>query len=124
MSVRKEADTENVILQCVKAAQEKKAEDIVILNVKGLTSVTDYMIICSGSSDRHVQAIASSIEENLKKSRILPIGIEGVRSGKWVLMDYVDVIIHIFYGPVRKFYDIERLWVDAPRVNVVDLITN
>jgi iojap-like ribosome-associated protein len=107
-----------VIFRCTKAALEKKAKDIVTLDVRGLSSFTDYMIICSGSSDRQVQAIASFIEESLKKFRILPIGIEGEKSGKWILMDYDDVIIHIFYELTREFYDIERLWSDAPRIKV------
>jgi ribosome-associated protein len=80
------------------------------------------MVICSGNSDRQVQAIAASIEESLKKFRIIPIGIEGENSGKWILMDYDDVVIHIFYEPTREFYDIERLWSDAPRIKVETLI--
>jgi ribosome-associated protein len=76
------------------------------------------MVICSGSSDRQVQAIAASIEESLKKFRILPIGIERGNSGKWILMDYDDVVIHVFYESTREFYDIERFWSDAPRIKV------
>jgi len=121
MSVRKKEDTKKVILQCTNAALEKKAKDLIILNIKGLSSFADYMIICSGRSDRQVQAIASSIGENLKKSGILPLGIEGEKIGKWVLMDYNDVIIHIFYEPTREFYDIERLWSDALRMEVGDV---
>ena len=122
-SVGKEDDTKKMLFRCTEAALEKKAKDIVILDVRGLSSFTDYMIICSGSSDRQVQAIASSIEESLKKFRILPIGIEGEKSGKWVLMDYGDVIIHIFYEPTREFYDIERLWSDAPRIKVGNIVS-
>ncbi len=107
-----------MIFRCIKAALEKKAGDIVTLDVRGLSSFTDYMIICNGSSDRQVQAIAASIEESLKKFRILPLGIEGEKSGKWILMDYGDVIIHIFYESTREFYDIERLWSDAPRIKL------
>ena len=90
------------------------------LNVKKTSSVADYFIICSGSSDRQVQAIASSIEETLKAAGRRPIGIEGERVGKWVLMDYGDIVIHIFYDPIRDFYDIERLWTEAPRLEVDD----
>ena len=121
MSVGKEGDAPKVILQCTRAALEKKAKDIIVLNVKELSSFADYLIICSGRSDRQVKAIASSIEENLKKSRILPLGIEGEKSGKWVLMDYNDIVIHIFYEPTREFYNIERLWPDAPRIKVGDI---
>lgn len=77
-------------------------------------------MICSGSSDRQVQAIASGIQETLKKEGKRPIGIEGERVGKWILMDYGDIVIHIFYDPVRDFYDIERLWTDVPRMEVDD----
>jgi len=88
-----------------------------------LSSFADYFIICSGTSDRQVQAIASSIQENLKEFGIIPLGVEGERLGKWVLMDYNDVIIHIFYEPIRLFYDIERLWSDAPRMEIADDVT-
>lgn len=121
VSVTKKGDSKKVILQCTNAALEKKAKNIIILNIRGLSAFADYMIICSGGSDRQVQAIASSIGENLKKSGILPLGIEGEKFGKWVLMDYDDVIIHIFYEPTREFYDIERLWSDAPRMEVGDV---
>jgi len=118
MSVRKREDTIKMVLQCINAALEKKAKDIIILDVKGISSFTDYMIICSGSSDRQVQAITASIEKDLKKSGVLPLGIEGEKFGQWVLMDYGDVIVHIFYEPTREFYDIERLWSDVPRMEV------
>ena len=108
---------------CANASLKKKAKDLVILNVKTLSSFTDYFIICSGTSDRQVQAIASSIQEDLKALGILPLGVEGERLGKWVLMDYDDVIIHIFYEPVRDFYEIERLWFDAPRMEIEDDVT-
>lgn len=103
---------------CANASLKKKAKDLVILNVKTLSSFTDYFIICSGTSDRQVQAIAASIQEDLKAFGILPLGVEGERLGKWVLMDYDDVIIHIFYEPVREFYQIEHLWSDAPRMEI------
>ena len=118
MFVRKSEDTIKMVLQCINAALEKKAKDIIILDVKAISSFTDCMIICSGSSDRQVQAIASSIEGDLKKSGTLPLGIEGEKFGEWVLMDYGDVIVHVFYEPTREFYDIERLWSDAPRMEV------
>lgn len=110
---------ERVIL-CVNTSLKKKAKDLVILNVKAISSFTDYFIICSGTSDRQVQAIASSIQENLKEFGIIPLGVEGEKLGKWVLIDYDDVIIHIFYEPIREFYEIERLWSDAPRMEIGD----
>ena len=111
------------VLLCVNASIKRKAKDLIILNVKELSSFTDYFIICSGTSDRQVQAIAASIQEILKEYGILPLGVEGERLGKWVLMDYEDVIIHIFYEPVREFYDIERLWSEAPCMKVGDEVT-
>jgi ribosome-associated protein len=97
---------------------DRKAIGLVILEVKDLSSFTDYFLICSGNSDRQVQAIASHLEENLGKEGILPLGIEGKREGRWILMDYGDVVVHIFFHPVREFYDLERLWSEAARVEL------
>lgn len=116
----KKISTKKYVLMSVNAALEKKARRISILNVKKVSSISDYFIVCSGSSDRQVQAIASFIEETLKKQGKRPLGIEGERVGKWVLMDYGDIIIHIFYEPIRDFYDIERLWTDVPRLEIDD----
>jgi ribosome-associated protein len=107
-------------LQCVNASLEKKAKDLIILNVKEISAFADYFIICSGTSDRQVRAIAESIQERLKTAGILPLGIEGELAGQWILMDYGDVIIHVFLEPVRTFYDMERLWSEAPRMDVPD----
>ena len=102
---------------CIKAAIEKKATDLVLLEMKKTTSFTDYFVICSGKSDRQVQAIAQGIEETLKKEGIRPLGEEGKAEGKWVLIDYEDVVVHVFLEPIRRFYDLEGLWIDAPRIN-------
>lgn len=99
-------------------ALEKKAYDLVLLEVRELTSIADYFIVCSGRSDRQVQSIAQGIEENLRGKGMRPHAVEGVARGQWVLMDYSDIIIHIFYQPVREFYDLEGLWIDAPRVEL------
>jgi len=96
---------------------------MIILNVKGLSNFADYFVICSGTSDRQVRALTSSIQENLKKSGIVPRGVEGENLGKWVLMDYDDLIVHIFYEPVRAFYDLERLWSDAPQMEIGEDVT-
>lgn len=105
---------------CVNAILEKKAGRLVILNVKEISSFADYFIICDGSSDRQIQAIAAAVQERMKKSGIMPLGVEGESAGKWVLLDYADVIIHIFYQPLREFYDLERLWSDVPRMEIPD----
>ena len=99
-------------------ALEKKARDLVVMEVRDVTSIGDYFIICSGSSDRQVQSIAQGIEENLSEAGHPPLSVEGVHRGHWVLMDFSDVIVHIFYEPVREFYDLEGLWGHAPRVEL------
>jgi len=111
-------DSKTKSLLCLRAAIEKKAQNPVLLELKGITSITDYFLLCSGKSDRQVQAIAQAIEEALKKRGIQPLGQEGMREGKWILIDYEDVVVHIFLEPVRKFYDLEGLWIDAPRVDL------
>jgi ribosome-associated protein len=111
-------DSKTKSLLCLNAALEKKAQDPVLLELKGRTSFTDYFLLCSGKSDRQVQAIAQGIEETLKKRGIRPLGQEGVMGGKWILLDYEDVVVHIFLEPMRKFYDLEGLWVDAPKMDI------
>lgn len=101
---------------CAGEALRFKAQDLVVLDVGRFSSFADYFIICSGKSSRQVQGIADNLEAELKACGFRPIGIEGKREGHWILMDYGDVIIHIFYEPVRYFYDLESLWSDAPRV--------
>ena len=101
---------------CGKAAVKKKAFDILVLDIRETSSFADYFILCSGNSNRQVQAIASAIELDLKKKGIYPLGIEGFNEGTWILLDYDEVIIHVFYHPVRAFYELERLWADAPKV--------
>ena len=100
----------------IKAASAKKALNLVALDVAELTSIADVFIICSGRSNRQVNAIANSIVVNLKKHKIKPLSVEGTAEGHWVLLDYGHVIIHVFYEPVREFFDLEGLWVDAKRI--------
>ena len=100
----------------IKAASAKKALNLVILDVAELTSIADVFIICSGRSNRQVNAIADSIVVNLKKHKIKPLSVEGTGEGHWVLLDYGHVIIHVFYEPVREFFDLEGLWMDAKRI--------
>jgi ribosome-associated protein len=99
-------------------ALEKKAYDLVLMEVRDFTSIADYFIVCSGRSDRQVQSIAQGIEENLNERGVRPHSVEGAGRGQWVLLDYSDVIVHVFYQPVREFYDLEGLWGDAPRVEL------
>lgn len=99
---------------------DKKAGDVVVLEMKGLTSFTDYFVICSGDSSTQLKTIADHIKETLSKAPlgISPIGVEGKAHGRWVLMDYNDVVVHVFETETRDFYGLERLWLDAPRVPV------
>ena len=107
------------LLLCINAILRKKAKDIVVLNVKELSSFTDYMIICSGATERQTQAICAAIQQYLKKEDIQPLGVEGEAYGQWILLDYDDVVISIFLESVRSFYDIENLW-DAPRMDIAE----
>ena len=102
--------------QYIEAVLDRKALDVVVLDLRGLVSFTDTFIICSGRSHRQVSAIAESVEQDLKAQGIRSMGVEGLREGHWVLMDYGDVVIHIFYEPIRIFYDLEGLWSDAKRI--------
>ena len=91
---------------------------MIALDIRESSSFADYFIICSGTSNRQVQAIASSIELDLKKEGVYPLGVEGFSEGNWILLDYDDIIIHVFYEPVRSFYELERLWADAQRMEL------
>ncbi len=106
----------------IKAALGRKAMDLVILDVRKLTSFTDVFLICSGRSNRQVTAIAEHIKADLKKNKIAPISIEGLKEGQWVLMDYGHILIHIFLEPVREFYDLEGFWSNAARISVEDYV--
>lgn len=105
-------------LACVRAALDRKAYDLVVLETGRLSSIADYFVICSGRSDTQVQAIVDGIEQALKADGARPLSVEGVERGQWALMDYGDVVVHVFQVPVRGFYDLERLWVRAPRVEL------
>lgn len=115
---REDTQTHERVLLCVNALLQKKARDLTILKVREVSSFTDYFVICSGGSDRQVQALADAIREKMKKAGILPLGVEGEKIGKWILLDYAEVIVHIFYDPVREFYNLEQLWPDVPRMDV------
>ena len=105
-------------IACASAALDKKAYDLVILELGELTSVADYFVICSGRSDTQVQAIAEGVRMDLAAADIRALAIEGTARGQWVLLDYADVVVHVFQTPTREFYDLERLWVRAPRIEL------
>lgn len=109
---------ENTFDIYVDAAFGKKAKKVVVLDVSKLTSIADIFIICSGSSSRQVTAIADFMQRTLKGNGIKPLATEGIKEGHWAILDYGDVIIHIFYEPIREFYDLEGLWSDAKRITI------
>jgi ribosome-associated protein len=106
----------------IQAALGKKAIDLVVLDLRKLSSIADVFIICSGRSNRQVAAIAEHIQVDLKKHGITPLSVEGKKQGHWVLLDYGHVIIHVFYEPVRGFYDLEGLWIDAERIDTRNFV--
>jgi len=99
----------------LRAALSKKAMEPVLVRLIGLTSITDYFLLVSGTSAKHVQAIAEGVVEDAKKDKVDRLSAEGVTQGNWALLDYGDVIVHIFRKPIREFYDLEGLWAEAPR---------
>jgi len=103
---------------CALAADSRKAEDIVVLDVQQLSSVADHFLICSGSSDRQVRAIADAIADELAQHGEKPLAMEGYQKGTWILIDCADLIVHVFDDDTRRFYGLERLWYRAPRVEV------
>ncbi len=105
-------------LLCTRFALDKKAYDLELLHVAALTSLADYFLICTGRSDTQVRAIAQHIEEKLGETGIRPLSREGHSRGQWVLLDYGDVVVHVFYQPIRTFYDLEGLWMKAPRMEL------
>ncbi len=108
----------------IQAIKGKKVLDLVILDVRGLTSVADVFMICSGRSNRQVAAIADHIHQILKQHKIYPLSIEGKKEGHWVLLDYDHIVIHVFYEPQRQFYNLEGLWSDAKRLEDAPKIHN
>ncbi len=98
---------------------ERKANDVVLLSLKGVSDMTDYFLIASGTSDTHVRSLGSSVMEDLKKDTgEMAHHVEGLSQGRWVLLDYVDFVVHVFHPTLRSFYQIERLWADAERVPI------
>ena len=108
---------------CLKIVNERKAIEPVLFEVGKLVSITDYFLIASGNSSRQVQAITRHVQRRMLEKGVRTYGIEGEQEGHWVLIDYGDVVIHIFYQPYREFYDLEGLWVDAPRIDLEDDFT-
>ena len=109
-------DTDSRARDAVSAALDRKAQDLRVLHLGRVTDFTDYFLICSGTSDRQVQAIADAIQERLRAEKVRPLHVEGYNRAQWVLLDYGDLVVHIFQEEPRRFYSLERLWGDAPEV--------
>lgn len=102
--------TEQIKSLVVNALEDIKAQDITVLDVRGRTSVTDWMVIATGTSSRHANAMAANVEEKAKAAGLLPLGVEGRGGADWVLIDLIDVVVHVMTEQARHFYDLERLW--------------
>jgi ribosome-associated protein len=102
-----------VLNQIVESCTEAKGSDIVVLDMNSVGALTDYFVVVTGRSDRQVQGIANRVLENLEERGVSPISIDGMEQGHWVILDYGDIVLHVFYGPERERYDLEGLWVKA-----------
>jgi ribosome-associated protein len=103
------------VQRAAELALERKAQDLAILDLRGISTATDYFVLASGSSDVQVKAIAEHLVDELKKEGVRPEHIEGLRGGRWVLVDYIDFVVHVFHPQARDFYQLEHLWGDGPR---------
>lgn len=108
------------VARAVNAALDKKASNVVVLDLRKTQAFTDFFILCSGQTQRQVQAIADGIEEAMKAVKIRPAHIEGYDRAEWILMDYFSFIVHVFVPQTREFYSLERLWADAERIEITD----
>ena len=118
----KRNDLRRQVSEAIGACREKKAEEITILELdKGSGAFTDYFVVCSGTNPRQIQAISDEVEERLEKTGLRPTHVEGYKQAEWVLLDYVDFVVHVFSEKARKFYDLERLWKSAKRMAPAEL---
>ena len=111
-----ENNVETMLQKCIELAQEKKGRDIISLKLKGLTVICDYFLVVSATNTRQAQSICDNIEEKMKECGNAPLRIEGYREGKWILLDFGSIVIHIFLEEEREYYNLERLWGDAERL--------
>jgi len=104
----------------VEFVQSRKAEDVLVLDLREIADFTDYFLVCTGNSDVHVRAVADAVIEGMKEKGQRPWHVEGYDTRKWILIDYVDVVVHVFQPDARRFYGLERLWGDAPAEHIED----
>lgn len=108
-------DPATIVQRAAQLALERKARDVVSLDLRGISSATDYFVVATGTSDVHVKSIADHIIDQLRTEGARPNHVEGLQGGRWVLVDYIDVVVHVFQSSVRDFYQLEDLWGDAER---------
>jgi len=113
-----EFDAEQRATRIAQAAMERRAEDVVVLDMRGLMSICDFFVVCNGRSRLHVEAIADEVEEQMREMGVKPWHREGIPDSSWVITDYGDVVVHVFEPEARVFYNLEGLWGDAPRLDV------
>jgi ribosome-associated protein len=119
----KKNESKKQISEAIHACQEKKAEDLTLLELdKNSGAFTDYFVICSGTNSRQIQAISDEIELRLKRAGVYPNSIEGYKQAEWVLLDYVDFVVHVFSEGARRYYDLERLWRSAKKIEPRELL--
>lgn len=104
--------------RAIELAVDRKGQEILLMDLRGLSNSTDYFLLVNGTSDTHVRAIADHIIDELRKENMKADHIEGLRTGRWVLIDFIDFVIHVFHPTAREFYQLERLWGDAPTIPV------
>lgn len=109
-----DADLSPDVARAADLARDRKGRDLTVLDLRGLSSATDFFLIVTGTSDIHVRSVADHIMEALKKDGVRPDHVEGMQGGRWVLIDYIDFVVHVFHPAARDFYQLERLWGDAP----------
>ena len=107
-----------LVRHAVSAIEDLKGQRVVVLDLRGLNDATDFFVIASGTSDAHVRGIANSVLERLHRGGVHAHHVEGVTTGRWVLLDFVDCVVHLFHPETRSFYQLERLWSDAPTVQI------
>jgi ribosome-associated protein len=118
----KKNDLKKQVAEAISACQDKKAEEVTILELeKDSGAFTDYFVVCSGTNPRQIQAISDEVEERLEKQGLHPTHVEGYKQAEWVLLDYVDFVVHVFSEKARKYYELERLWKSAKRMEPAEL---
>ncbi len=115
-------NSDNILELAVKAADSKRAEDMVALDVKGVSLLADYFVVCHGNSDKQVLAIANEVISEAQKNQVEVKRVEGKESARWILIDLGDVVVHVFHSEEREFYNLEKLWSDAPLVNLTSMV--